>query len=291
MKKIKFLSGLFAMAAVALATTFTACEKEELDIKFEPTPAQLQFNVTVIDMATNSVITDAQVTGAEAESNENGIAAQTRVIKATKTTTLGTAEGSVTINVPAIEAGKIVTYSPVIFLAEGHISEAKGEEVGKAVEKLGVAADLGHSHTVNDVAWAKNESNYLLPFTATLKMDRVLTLKEKNITVSSLPLAEAIKESITLDSIDKTYDFNATAWCYYNVKFWITPATWTYTYTSVATGDVLGTVQYADPVYEYDAELVEMAIPGHEHAYGHGHGMGHGHGDASNAGGGIVYAD
>ncbi|MBQ8225270.1 MAG: DUF3869 domain-containing protein [Bacteroides sp.] len=289
MKKIKFLSGLFAMAAVALATTFTACEKEELDIKFEPTPAQLQFNVTVIDMATNSVIADAQVTGAEAESNENGIAAQTRVITATK----GTATGSVTINVPAIEAGKIVTYSPVIFLAEGLISEAKVSEKGAVQTKWGVAADLSHSHTdANNHVWAKNESNYLLPFTATLTMERVLTLKEKNISVSSLPLAEYIKESITMETVEKTYTgFKATAWCYYNVRFLITPATWTYTYTSVATGDVLGTAQYADPVFEVDAEQVEMEIPGHEHAYGHGHGFGHGHGDASNAGGGIVYAD
>ena len=49
MKKIKFLSGaMFALAAVAFATTFTSCEKEELSFNLKPQVASLTIDATVV---------------------------------------------------------------------------------------------------------------------------------------------------------------------------------------------------------------------------------------------------
>ncbi len=51
MKKIKFLNGIsavFALAVVALATTFTSCEKEEFNVNIEPINAQATISPIVL---------------------------------------------------------------------------------------------------------------------------------------------------------------------------------------------------------------------------------------------------
>ena len=60
MKKTNFLKGL---AAVVLGCMFTSCEKEDLNATFQPAPASVTLNVTVIDGLTEETITDkAQIT-------------------------------------------------------------------------------------------------------------------------------------------------------------------------------------------------------------------------------------
>ena len=64
MKKTNFLKGL---AAVVLGCMFTSCEKEDLNATFQPAPASVTLNVTVIDGLTEETITDKaniQVSGA-----------------------------------------------------------------------------------------------------------------------------------------------------------------------------------------------------------------------------------
>lgn len=51
------MNAVLACAAVALATTFTSCEKEEFNVKFEPNPAMVCFTPNVIDAATNENVT------------------------------------------------------------------------------------------------------------------------------------------------------------------------------------------------------------------------------------------
>ncbi len=298
MKKIKFLSGIsamFALVAVALATTFTSCEKEEFNVAgADPTPAKLQFNVTVIDLATNTNVTSAAtITGADTEENANGIAAKPGHVI---TATVNGAKGSVTLNIPAIEAGQIVTYSPVVFLdaANVGIAEVAGTMTATpaaAYTEYGNEGQFTHSH--NGVDWVKNESNYLLPYEASWKVKKILTYVDSEILLPTISLAEYIADNKTVDLglLEGKETLYATAWSYYNAKFTITPGKVTYEYKSVATGDVLGTAEYEVSAVEVSAENVDMEIPGHGHSYGMGHGHGHGHGAGDNAGGGIIYAD
>lgn len=51
MKRMKFLNGIgamFVLAVVALATTFTSCQKEDFNINVEPINAQATISPTVL---------------------------------------------------------------------------------------------------------------------------------------------------------------------------------------------------------------------------------------------------
>lgn len=291
MKKIKFLSGLFAMAAVALATTFTSCEQEEFNFEVEQVPAQLTFTVSVVDLATNTNVTDATITGADAVTAAKGetIAANSYQITATK----NGATGSVTVNAPAVAPGQVVNMAAVVFLSSDNVVKVEGDVVadGAVTVKYGNQGEFTHSH--NGIDWAKNESNYLLPFTASWDVKVNYTLKDSEMIIPTVSLANFIEanKEFAGENLTGEEELQATAWSYYNAKYEITAGTATYTFESVATGDEVGSATYAVSAVEVMVENVDMAIPGHGHAYGMGHGHGHGHGDAPNAGGGIIYAD
>lgn len=292
MKKIKFFGGLFAMAAVALATTFTSCEKEELNIEVDPTQAQLTFSVSVFDLATNSDVTaQATVTGADAVTAAKGatIAAASYTI----TANVGAATGSVTVNAPAVAPGQVVNMAAIVYLSSDNIVKVEGEVTANAAaayQKYGNQGEFTHTHGGAD--WVRNASNYLLPYTASydVKVNYELVSSEMIIPTVSLKNFIEANEEFAGENLTGEVSLNATAWSYYNALFTITPGTADYTFESVATGDVLGTAEYAVSAVSVAAENVDMEIPGHGHAYGMGHGHGHGHGGA-NAGGGIIYAD
>ena len=61
MKKTNFLKSIAAF--ILAGCMFTSCEKEDLNATFEPSPASVTLNVTVIDGLTEETITDkAQIT-------------------------------------------------------------------------------------------------------------------------------------------------------------------------------------------------------------------------------------
>lgn len=284
MKKIKFLNGIsatFALAAVALATTFTSCEKEDFNVNFEQNPAKVVFSPNVIDAATGlNVTANATFTGngeIVSTKSDKSLDAGKVTIKAT----VGAFSGSIEVNYPAVAAGQVVSISPVIMLSSKFTFEAVAgsvKPVGDVSTKYGNASG-GIDH--NGKFWAKNDSEYLINFTAS--WDETVTVTRKDAQTKAANVDAPSEYQVKQEGSVKLY---AGAWSLYNALFKIQAADIEYKVTSITSGEST-TVIYHNPSYVLTASTDEMAIPGHEHSWTHGHG----HGDGSNAGGGITLAD
>lgn len=120
MKKIKFLNGIsavFALAVVALATTFTSCEKEEFNVNIEPINAQATISPIVLAVengVTTDVTTAATVTiSPSATFTGNPTLAAT---KATVTASYKDMSVEVKVDVPELQAGQFASLTPTIIL-------------------------------------------------------------------------------------------------------------------------------------------------------------------------------
>ena len=168
MKKTNFLKSL---AAVVLGCMFTSCEKEDLNATFEPSPASVTLNVTVIDGLTEETITDKaniQVSGANFVAQTNPgvykLTAATGSINLTPitiTAELGDAKSTINMNIGAINAGGEANYDATLILAAG--LEFNGVE-RDAVEQSYYATfdnlkhDANHSHAGWN-SWYVNKSD------------------------------------------------------------------------------------------------------------------------------------
>lgn len=284
MKKIKFFNGIsatFALAAVALATTFTSCEKEDFNVNFEQSPAKVIFSPNVIDAASSVNVTDqATFTGADpivSTASDKSLGAG----EVTITATVNGVTGEIKVKYPAVAAGQIVSISPVIMLSSEFdfvAVDGSVKPVGPVSKKYGNAPEGGIDHA--GFTWAKNDSEYLINFTAS--WDETVTVTRKDAETKATVNAP-YEYKVNQKGSVKLY---AGAWSLYNALFEIQAANIAYKVISKASGEST-IVVYHNPSYVLTASTTEMAIPGHEHAFQHGHG----HGDGSNAGGGISLAD
>ncbi len=121
MKKIKFLNGIsavFALAVVALATTLTSCEKEEFNVNVTPTNAQAVISPIVLaieDGVTTDVTGQATIAPAELTFTGNPTLAAKSV---DVTASYNGLSATVTVKVPALQAGQFATLTPTIILQE-----------------------------------------------------------------------------------------------------------------------------------------------------------------------------
>lgn len=286
------MSAVYALAVVALATTFTSCEKEEFNVKFDPNPAMVCFTPTVIDAATNvNVTAKATISGAEtitSTASDKTLPAGEATITATITVDGKTATGTAKVNYPAVAAGQTLSYSPVILLSSVfNIEAGSAVNAGTPTVEYGNAA-VGHSHA--GITWAENATDYLTDYTATWHKTAEATKVSAEILVTSVELNEAIVDKMPVESISTAETegkFQASAWSLYTAEYTIQPANVVYTFTSIASGDLVAKVTYYNPIYSISVQPKEMPYPGHEGSYEHGHG----HGGNPNAGGGISLAD
>ncbi len=288
MKKIKFFNGIsatFALAAVALATTFTSCEKEEFNVNFEPNPAKVVFTPNVIDAETGSSVTATVniegVEGLEIVSKKTDKSLDAGEV--TITATANGISGSVKVSYPAVAAGQIVSISPVIFLSadlEFTPEEGSVENVGQPKVRYGNAiageGTLDHAGKV----WNTNRNDFVTSFEASW-----------NLTDTAVKGGATSKALVNIPAVINVQNegketLKVGAWCMYNAEYTIQPANLKYKVTSKVSGETTE-VLYYNPIYTVTVVADQMAIPGHEHAFGHGHG----HGDNPNAGGGISLAD
>ena len=285
MKKTNFLKGLgakLALAVVAFGAVLTSCTKEEFNVNYKPNNAQLSFNVTVIDAATNAIVADAELTGNGTIEGNPSIAAGSTTITATK----NGVTGSTTIQYAAVPAGSVATYTAVILLSSdfeltNETAEALSTRVvyGKGEE--------GHSH--DGKFFNSNASDYFMPFTTKFAFTGELSDVVLDASVTSVELnafAEAL-EGKEVEGEEIEFNDKASAWSYYTAKATITTAEISADVVSKATGDKVGTISYVNPVYEAVITKYEIAHPSHAGHYQHGHG----HGDSTNAGGGIVWGE
>ncbi len=286
------MSAVFALAVVALATTFTSCEKEDFNVNIEPNPAMVCFTPTVIDAATNvNVTAKATITGADAitsTASDKSLPAGTATITATVTVDDKTATGTVTVNYPAVAAGQILSISPVILLSSDfNIVAGPAVNVGAPKEEYATGGDINHSHA--GITWAENASDYLLDYTATWnKVADATMVGEPEILVTSVDLNAAIKDKLPVEnkSTSETEGkFQASAWSLYTAVYSIQAANVVYSYTSIASGELVAKVTYYNPISYITVSPKEMGIPGHDYKPGHGHS------GNPNAGGGISLAD
>ena len=284
MRKTNFLKGLgakLALAVVAFGAVLTSCTKEEFNVDFKPSNAQIYFAPTVIDAATNSVVTDATVTGADAITGTPAIAAGSVTITAEK----NGVKGSATIQYGAVPAGSVATYSPVILLSSDfELKNVKATALETTV-KYGKGEE-GHSH--DGKSFNSNASDYYMPFSTSFTFTGKLSDVELNASVTSVELnAYAASLEGKESSFEAKLEGKASAWSYYTAKAEITSAKIDAAVVSKATGATVGTISFVNPVYNVVLTKYEIAHPSHAHNYEHGHG----HGDSANAGGGITWAE
>ena len=308
MKKTNFLKGL---AAVVLGCMFTSCEKEDLNATFQPAPASVTLNVTVIDGLTEETITDkAQITVsganfvAQTNPGEFLLAPTTtgsiNLTPITITAELGDAKSTINMNIGAINAGGEANYDATLILAAG--LEFNGVE-GDAVETDYYATfdnlkhDASHTHA-GWSNWYVNKSDYFQPWTITYEVAHNI-LKAENFVEGEIFNMLNDSNKATIMNIYNAWNNvqigeketitmkgKATAWSNFKVKVTRITKTTDWTVTDNATDKVAATYEVT-AISGTKAEFIEFAAPGHEGHYQHGHG----HGDNSNAGGGISIAE
>lgn len=279
MKRIKFLNGIgtiYAFAVIALTGfLFTSCEKEDLKATFEPGPAEITFNVTVVDAMDGNVTSAATITGADKISKNANIPAGTVTITAVYKGNPGT---QIVTYEPLTIGGKR-TINVTVMISSGYTITAGDPTVDTTIYTLG---DATHSH--NGENWALNDKDYILV--------RDITYKVFNKQVATTTDLSKVDLSTFINALnygDKSttgvLNLKVSAWAYY--RAWTTKLTTTtkYTVTRKGNNEVLGTVVVVSDS-STSAEYQEAAFNSH-YEYGHGHG----HGTGGNAGGGIVYAD
>ena len=127
---MKFLNGISAMLAlvgVAIATTFTSCEKEDFNVNIDPINAQATIETTVLyvdENSTTNVTDQATITYSDGPTFTG-----TPTLGAKKVTVTASYNGltnTATVNVPALGAGQFLSMSTTIILQEAAVN-AKAE--------------------------------------------------------------------------------------------------------------------------------------------------------------------
>jgi hypothetical protein len=294
MKKKNFLNGLtakLALAFVALASTvLTSCEKENFNVAFEASNAKVIITPTVIDLATNTNVTSqATISGNETIEGNKAIAAGS----ATVTATLNGVTGSVTVDYPAVEAGQVVSLSPVILLSAEYdfitsyddaAAASNVKPYGDPIVKYGTDAST-KAVTHGGIAYVvENNSDYFVDFTASWSETANATLLSTTVAA----IEDSFKPFEVTNAGEET--FTASAWSAYNAQYTIQAYQLTYDVVAKAANAKAGTLTILNPIYSIVATPIEVAS---SHANGHyvaGHGHDN-HGESNNAGGGIVLAE
>ena len=208
MKKIKFLSGIgtiYAFAVIALTGfLFTSCEKEDIKATFEPGPAEITFNVKVVDAMDGDVTSTATITGADKISKNASIPAGTVNITAAYkgvTATQAVAYDALTIG------GKRTVNVTILISSEYTITQVTSVPV-PTVYTLG---DATHSH--NGENWALNDHDYILTRDISYKIFNNQTAVS---TVTKVDLSAFVAALNYGDkSTTGTLSVQVSAWAYY----------------------------------------------------------------------------
>lgn len=306
MKKINFLNGInamFALAVVALATTFTSCEKEEFNVNVEPVNAQATISPIVLYVDLNTGVSKDVTSEVTPTYSQGPVFTGNPTLAATTATVSVTYAGisaTATVQVPALQAGMFATLTPTITLikpkteTETTITVEISDPV--AGDVVTVKADrVGEERNTTDY-WFNRVGKY--------------TKKSGNKVVEQKIIAANMEEHERIERIFKalggTYqeelmeiaDVPVYAHSMTQILVTYTVATTEYkivkkttTTTTTKADGVKEEVIAKAKVESYTTTKAEVKhsipIPDHNHAPA-GHGHGHGHGDGGNAGGGIV---
>lgn len=310
MKRMKFLNGIgamFALAVVALATTFTSCQKEEFNVDIKPADAQANVSPIVLfvdlDGTTTDVTTQATFSPELSSMVYRGtpdLAGKTETLTVAYeytdvlTSQQVTVSSTVNIVIPALKAGQFATITPTIIL------QAKGSEISyeESSESRPVREEemIGYIDNMTDFYWTTSR-------TYTAKKGRLVAdnvaYTDDATTTDKLYIdnfVSSLKNTyVEYPEILNNIYVGAHSRTYIKVNYEVVESTITFfknvTLTK-ADADAkikIGSIDYKDYATKTaDITECDQPIPGHSHAPSH---YGHGHGDDSNAGGGIIVAD
>lgn len=302
MNKKNFLCGLgakLALAAVALTTiTFTSCEKEDFSIEVIKNPAKVTLNTTVMYFneigASSDVTSKATITynggtnnifvGTDAQldlNQEVEVKAEYKgVSKTEKVKVVATANQTFTQNV-------------TIFLVDNEL-EIVSNVKNKSENKQWSKPANGHGYTHDGQVWNENPNSFYVIITGTYKAVDKQTIKGEptyasNVDEKFTTLAKGVVAGMQWNKENETeYEFKASAYSIFHAWYTTTTENIDYSILVSETKEVVATFN-ADKISTSGIDWEEKAHPNHAGHYQPGHG--HGHGDASNAGGGIIFAD
>ncbi len=286
MKKNRFLKGMsaaFALALVALATTFTSCEKENFNVEVTTPDATATISPIVLYVDADGNVSDvtslAVISGNKTYTGQT-ISAQT----VTVTATYNGLTGSETVEIPELSAGENFYATPIIWLNESPYEYS-----------ISVEEDPDSSEDLLDLDPVQNTTNYwwntsrtyiwkggITEATATAVSTDADDQSYLNNVVTSI-VETYYKEERTIEFI--VYAHSQTE---LEVLYNKTNVTLTITKTVDDSTENVGTVTYSSYAGTQVNVTVNQSIPGHSY---NPSGYGHGHGDDPNAGGGIMQAD
>lgn len=295
MKKIKFLNGMsavFALAVVALATTFTSCEKEEFNVDVTPVNAKAVINPIVLAVqstGTIDVTSQATITPAELSFTGNPTLAASTV---EVTATYDGMSSTVSVKVPALEAGQFASLTPTIIL-QGDDVEVKivvedPEELGTRntepkVFKTWDNYDL-FWYYLPSFPYQDKTGNEVLEGTKEINTTDLIELGAINSFFAGLNTCKEVTKMSEANKYKVLANSRSTAYTKYEIK----KLKYTIVKKAVTKAD---TAPLASIEVDFYTTILDVEdnqdIPGHGHSHGHGHG----HGGDYNAGGGVVEID
>ena len=300
MKKIKFLSGInamFALAAVALATTFTSCEEEELSINLKPQVATLTIDATVVVIDDGTTVETKSFTKTETSQAGSSIPAGSFAVNHSYTFEDGYV-GTVneTVEYPTVLPGQSLTLTPTFIIAHNCVfPEPEEPETTIVYDETG--ASVESTTTTIDKITSTNPSEYSTETTIEYDYNKGTKLVDWGVTDAATPeeyvkISQYVKNFNNLKEEKGTY--NLVVDPYTEVVVEITQVrkektvkVYRRTVDATRAADVeIGWyiyLDYAGVSVDTESTTLEDGKPGHDHGHGHGHGHGEG-----NAGGGII---
>ena len=281
MKKIKFLNGIsavFALAVVALATTLTSCEKEEFNVNVTPTNAQAVISPIVLaieDGVTTDVTGQATIAPAELTFTGNPTLAAKSV---DVTASYNGLSATVTVKVPALQAGQFATLTPTIIVAESTKLEPVTDPKVKTWDNY-------------ELYWFDIPSfPYVVKEGAKVGAKKINTtdLIERAAIESFFNTLENTYEETTVTTPENKYKVYANSRTTASITYTVVTTEYKVVKKAVTKAETepLASIEVDDYTTSTLFVLENQDIPGHGHSHGHGHGHGEG-----NAGGGVGELD
>lgn len=295
MKKIKFLSGInamFALAAVALATTFTSCEKEELSFNLKPQVATLTIDATVVVIEDGTTVETKSFTKSETSQPGSSIPAGSFAVNHSYTFQDGYA-GSVNevVEYPTILPGQSLTLTPTFIIA--HNCVFPEQETTIVPDENGAVVE---NETIVEDKTTTNASEYYYDTTVEYEYKTGTELVDWGVTDAAtaeeyVALSQYVKNFDNVKVENGTYDVVVYSGTKVVVKITQdidekTVKVYRQVVESTRAEEVevgwYTYIVYKSVSVDSESTNLEDGKPGHGHGHGHGHGEG-------NAGGGIIW--